>query len=220
MRHWFALLGYELRIAKRYTTDWIINWLFFVLVVSLFPLTLPPESPLLQAIAPGVIWIAALFSLLLNLPRMLQPDYEDGSLVQVLLSQHTLGMFLVSKVFTQWLLGAVPLIGLSPLLALAFQISGAQIWVLTFSLLLGTLIFCLLGAIGAALTVGLRHNTVLLTILILPLCLPVLIFATGAVQNVGLGLSPVAPLGALAAILILAFTVAPWAAAGAIRTAV
>lgn len=212
-----CVIHYELLAAYRYKSDWVNAWLFFILVVSLFPLAVTPDSALLHMMAPGVIWIAALLSMLLSLGNFLRPDYEDGSLAALLLSPHPLPLLILAKTLAHWLISAVPLILIAPILALTLHLSGWEIASLLMALLLGTPVLSLLSAIAMSLTVALRNNTILLTLLILPWCVPVLVFGTGAVMDAGAGVSNVGALALLGAMLVLAVTLAPLAAGAALK---
>ncbi|HVV69272.1 MAG TPA: heme exporter protein CcmB [Gammaproteobacteria bacterium] len=212
-----CVIRYELLSAYRYKADWVNAWLFFILVVSLFPLAVTPDSALLHLIAPGLIWVAALLSMLLSLGNFLRPDYEDGSLAALLLSPHALPLLILAKTTAHWLISALPLILIAPILALTLHLSAWEIVSLLFTLLLGTPVLSLLSAIAMSLTVALRNNTVLLTLLILPWCVPVLVFGTGAVIDAGSGVSNVGALALLGAMLFLAITLAPLAAGAALK---
>jgi len=213
----FQLIKQDLIIAYRRKTDWVNAWLFFILVVSLFPLAVTPDIQLLHAIAPGLIWVAALLAMLLSLGNFLRPDFDDGSLSLLLLSPHSLSWLLLAKMIAFWLASALPLIIITPILAVMLHLSLTETVNLIYTLLLGTPVLCLIGAIAMALTVGLRSQSVLLALLILPLCVPVLVFGSGAVINVGMGLSNHGALALLGAILILAVSLVPIAVAAALR---
>ncbi len=217
--HWvfFQLIKHDLLVAYRRKTDWVNAWLFFIIVVSLFPLAITPDSNLLHTIAPGLIWVAALLAMLLCLSNFLRPDYEDGSLSLLLLSPHPLSLLIFAKILAFWLTSALPLIVVTPVLALMLHLSGVETLSLIYTLLLGTPVLSLVGAVIMALTVGLRSQNMLLALLLLPLCVPVLVFGAGAVINVGLGLSNHGALAMLAAILILTLVLAPFAAQAALR---
>jgi heme exporter protein B len=211
------LIKYDLISAYRRRTDWLNAWLFFVLVVSLFPLAVTPDSNLLHAIAPGLIWVAAMLAMLLSLGNFLKPDYEDGSLALLLLSPHPLSLLLFAKITAFWLVSSLPLIVITPILGLMLHLSWPEIVALIYTLLLGTPVLSLIGAVAMALTVGLPSQNVLLALLILPLCVPVLVFGAGTVINIGMGLSGNGSLALLGAMLILTVTLAPLAAGAALR---
>lgn len=191
--------------------------LFFVMVASLFPLGIGPEAAILKRIAPGIIWTAALLATLLSLEAMFRSDFEDGSLEQLILSPHPLPILVLAKIGAHWLAAGLPLFLLAPLLSVQFGLLGKSLGVLMITLLLGTPALSLVGSVGVALTVGLRGGGLLLALLLLPLYVPILIFATGAVETVERGLDPSAQIYMLGALAVLAFTLAPLATAAALR---
>ena len=215
-----CVLVRDLRIALRRRADTLAALIFFVMVVSLFPLAIGPEAALLRTIAPGVVWVAALLASMLSLVRMFADDYQDGTLEQMLLSAHPLELLVLGKIAAHWLGSGLLLALMSPLLALQFDLSPAATGVLVTSLLLGTPVLSLIGAIGAALTVGLRGAGVLLSLLVLPLCIPVLIFGAGSVQAHNAGLDISGYFSLLGAFLALTLVGAPLAAAAALRIAI
>tara|TARA_B110000977_G_scaffold21170_1_gene25272 strand:- start:1395 stop:2063 length:669 start_codon:yes stop_codon:yes gene_type:complete len=178
----FGVIKRELLIAYRNPADLLNPLIFFVIVISLFPLGISPTEKVLSQIAPGVIWVAALLSTLLSMDILFRSDYDDGSLEQMTLSREPFLFLILGKIVSHWLVTGLPLALLSPLLALMLFMNEAGAWALFFSLLLGTPILSLLGAIGAGLTVGLRKGGLLIAVLILPLFVPVLIIATAMVQ--------------------------------------
>ncbi len=192
--------------------------LFYVIVVTLFPLGVGPDSVLLRALGPGVLWVAALLASLLALPRLFAMDFADGTLEQMALSPYPLPALISGKIAAHWLATGLPLVAASPLLGLQFGLGGDELVVLALGLLLGTPTLSLLGAIGAALTLGLRSGA-LLALLVLPLYVPVLIFGAGAVDAVRTGLGASAQLSLLGAGLLAALVGAPLAAAAAVRIA-
>jgi heme exporter protein B len=194
--------------------------LFFILVVSLFPLGIGPSPQLLATIAPGVIWVAALLATLLSMERLFRSDFEDGALEHLLLSPHSLPLLVLAKVSAHWLVTGLPLLLVSPLLGVLLQLPASAIRALPLTLLLGTPALSLIGAIGVALTVSLRRGGVLLTLLVLPLYVPVLIFGTAAVAAAGAGLPTTGQLALLGALLALALTLAPLATAAGLRIGV
>ena len=207
----------DLKMAIRRRSELLNPLLFFILVVSLFPLGVGPGPQLLQEIAPGVIWVAALLATLLSMERLFRSDFEDGALEQLLLSPHALSLLVLAKVFAHWLVTGLPLILVSPLLGLLLHLPPEGIIALPVTLLVGTPALSLIGAIGVALTVGLRRGGVLLTLLILPLYVPVLIFGTAAVAAAAAGLPIAGQLALLGALLALALTLAPFATAAGLR---
>ena len=212
-----VVLRRDLRVALRRRSDTFSTLIFFVMVVSLFPLGVGPEPQLLRTMAPGVLWVAAMLASMLSLPRLFADDYGDGTLEQLLLSTHSLTLLVLGKTLAHWMGSGLPLVILSPLLALQFDLSASATTVLMLSLLLGTPILSLVGSVGAALTVGLRGSSVLLSLLVLPLTIPVLIFGAGAVEAHTAGLGVTGHFSLLGALLILALMAAPWVAAAALR---
>ena len=212
-----TILQRDLLISNRSMAETLNPLMFFVLVVCLFPLAVSPEAALLHEIGPGIIWVAALLSTLLALDRLFSSDFTDGCLEQFILAPRSLVSVVSAKILAQWLLTSLPLIVMTPVLGLMFHFSLNETGVLMISLLLGTPVLWLIGAIGTALTIGLRGSGVLLALLVLPLTIPVLIFGAGSVVMVSTGVSAGGLLYLLAAILVLAMTLAPIAAAKALR---
>ena len=210
----------ELLLAMRRRSDVATALLFFIIVTSLFPLAIGAEPDLLRAIAPGVIWVAALLSTMLSLARLFAADYADGTLEQMLLAAAPLGVIVAAKSFAHWLVAGLPLVVIAPLLALQYDMDPPLYGVLLFSLLLGTPTLSLVGAIGAALTLGLRGGGILISLLVLPLYVPVLILGAGAVAMADAGLDPSGQLLLLGALLVVAAAFAPWAVASALRIGV
>ena len=210
----------DLLLAARRSSDVLTVVLFFVIVVSLFPLGIGPEPQLLRTVAPGVLWVAALLASMLALNRMFASDHADGTLEQMMLGATPLGIIVAAKVFAHWLVTGLPLVLISPVLALQFDLPRELFGVLVLSLALGTPILSLIGAIGAALTLGLRGAGALLALLVLPLYVPVLVIGAGAAEAAAAGLGGNAQLLLLAAMLIVAAAFAPWATAAALRISV
>ncbi|OED42341.1 heme exporter protein CcmB [Chromatiales bacterium (ex Bugula neritina AB1)] len=213
----YALLKRDLLLALRRRADWLNPLVFFVIVVTLFPLGVGPDNDLLREIAPGVLWVAALLATLLALDGLFRSDYDDGSLEQLLLSPQPLSVLVLAKVLAHWLITGLPLLLLSPLLAVVMQLQVTAIPVLLVSLLIGTLTLSLVGGIGAALTVGLQRGGVLLALLVLPLFIPVLIFGSSSVIAAASGFAVDAQISLLGALLLLALALAPIAIAAALR---
>jgi len=207
----------DLLLALRRPSDVGTALLFFVIVASLFPLGIGAEPNLLRAVAPGVIWVAALLSSMLSLSRLFAADHADGTLEQMLLGAAPLGVVVAAKVLAHWLISGLPLVAIAPLIALQYDLPVQLYGTLALSLLLGTPVLSLIGAIGAALTLGLRGGGVLLALLVLPLYVPVLIMGAGSVDMAAAGLSPQGQLQLLAALLVVAAAFAPWAIAAALR---
>jgi heme exporter protein B len=212
-----TVLRRDLRVSLRRRSDTFSTLIFFVMVVSLFPLGVGPEPQLLRTMAPGVLWVAAILASMLSLPRLFADDHNDGTLEQMLLSTHSLAWLVLGKTLAHWVGSGLPLVLLSPVLALQFDLSASATGVLVLSLLLGTPILSLVGAMGAALTVGLRGASVLLSLLVLPLTIPVLIFGSGAVEAHIAGLGVAGHFSLLGALLIVTLLAAPWTAAAALR---
>ncbi len=207
----------DLKLAWRRRADVLATLFFFVIVVSLFPLGIGPETQLLRLIAPGVVWVAALLASMLSLGRLFANDYDDGTLEQILLTPQPLYLAVLGKVLALWIVSGVPLALMSPVLGLQFGLSRDTLIVLVSSLLLGTPVLALIGSIGAALTLGLRSGGVLISLLVLPLYIPVLIFGAGAVDASIIGASAQGSLSLLGALLVLSLVFAPWATAAALR---
>jgi heme exporter protein B len=212
-----ALLRRDLRLGLRSPAESGTVLLFFVLTAVLFPFGVGPEPQILARIATGIVWVTALLACLLSFDRLFQLDAEDGSLEQIALSPAPLAVMVAAKVLAHWLVTGLPLIVVSPVLAAMLQLPPAGFLVLLLSLALGTPVLSLIGAIGAALTLGARRGGVLLPLLVLPLYIPVLIFGVAAVEAAAAGLSPRPHLLLLAGLLALALPLAPIAAAAAVR---
>jgi heme exporter protein B len=210
----------ELMLAWRRRSDVLSTMFFFVIVVSLFPLSTNPEPQLLRSIAPGVVWVAALLASMLSLGRLFSSDYADGSLEQMLLSPQPLYLIVFGKVLAQWVVSEVPLILIAPVVGTQFALPRASLLVLMVSLLLGTPVLSFIGSIGAALTLGLRGSGVLVALLVLPLYIPVLIFGALAVDASIAGLPTQSHLSLLGALLIVSLVFAPWATAAALRISI
>jgi heme exporter protein B len=210
----------DLLLALRRRSDVATALLFFVIVASLFPLGVGAEPNLLRAIAPGVIWVAALLSSMLSLSRLFAADYADGTLEQMLLGAAPVGVVAAAKALAHWLVSGLPLALIAPVLALQYDLPAALYPVLALSLLLGTPVLSMIGAIGAALTLGVRGGGILLSLLILPLYVPVLILGAGSVDMASAGMGGEGQLLLLAALLVGACTLAPWAIAAALRISI
>ncbi len=211
------VISRDLTLAMRKRADVLTTLIFFVMVVSLFPLAVGSEPDLLRTMAPGVVWVAALLASMLSLERMFSADYLDGTLEQMLLVPQSLSMLVLSKIIAHWMLSGLPLVLIAPVLGLQFDMSGEALLVMVVALLLGTPVLSMIGAVGAALTLGLRGGGVLVSLLVLPLCIPVLIFGTGAVAAVTDGMSAAANLALLGAFFLMSLLFTPWVAAQALR---
>jgi heme exporter protein B len=213
-------LARDLRIAMRSRAELGVQLLFYVVVVTLFPLATNPDRDILALLGPGVLWVAALLASLLSLPRLFASDHNDGTLEQIALSPYPLPALLSGKIAAHWLTSGLPVVLLAPFLGAQYALDPVALRTLTLGLAIGTPILSLLGAIGAALTLGLRGGGSLLALLILPLYIPVLIFGAGAVDTVRAGLDASANLSLLGAGLLLALVGAPFATAAAVRIAI
>jgi heme exporter protein B len=220
MNGFWVVLKRDLMLAMRRKSEVLTGIFFFVVVASLFPLAIGPEIKTLRQIAPGILWVGALLATMLALPRMFEADYRDGSLEHLLLSPHSLWVLVLAKIVAHWLLCGLPLVLLSPLLGLQFDLESNILMTLAISLLLGTPILSLVGAIGAALILGVRGGGVLLSLLILPLYVPVLVFGAGAVEAQISGLGAQAHLSILLAMLAPAAFLSPWACVVALKIAI
>ena len=207
----------DLVLAMRRRADVLTTLIFFVMVVSLFPLGVGPEMDMLRKMAPGVVWVAALLSSMLSLGRMFSADYLDGTLEQMMLVPQSLSMLVLGKIVAHWIVSGLPLVLMAPVLGLQFDMSNEGLWILIAGLMLGTPVLSMIGAVGAALTLGLRGGGVLVSLLVLPLCIPVLIFGTGAVEAVTSGMNVASNVSFLGALFLLALVFTPWVTAQALR---
>ena len=205
LRHW------------RSRQDLINPLVFFIITVSLFPLAVSPEGKILSQIGPGVIWVAALLATLLSLESIYRDDYLDGTLEFLLLQSGSPYKVVIAKIFSHWLTSGLPLIVVSPLLGVMMHLQSESIIAMMLSLLLGTPVLSLLGTVGMGLTVGLRQGGVLLSLLVLPLYIPILIFGASAVTAASMGFSYLAQLSFMAAFLVASITLVPMAAVASIR---
>jgi len=219
MNAMWAIVRRDLLMVMRRKSEVLTALFFFVIVSSLFPLGIGPEPALLRKIAPGVLWVGALLATMLGLQRMFAADHADGTLEQMAISPTSLVWLVVGKVAAHWLVSGLPLVLMAPVLGIQFDLDTGALGVLMLALLLGTPLLSLIGAIGAALTLGVRGGGVLLSLLVLPLYVPALIFGAGAVESHISGLGAGGHLSLLAALLIMAALFAPWAATAALRIA-
>ncbi len=215
-----ALIRRDILIALRERSDLLQPVLFFIIVVSLFPLSVTPDRTLLVQAGPGIIWVAALLATLLALDGIFRPDHEDGTLEQLVLSPHPLSLLVLAKTAAHWMVTGLPLIIVAPLLGLLMQLPSDAIVVMCLALLLGTPALSLIGAVGVGLTVGVRKSGVLLSLVILPLYVPVLIFGSGAVQALMVSIDPLPHLLLLASFSLFSLAVCPLASAAALRISV
>lgn len=219
-RAFFAVIRRDLILALRRRSEMVNPLLFFILVITLFPLGIGARPNLLEAIAPGVIWVSALLAAMLSLDSLFRSDFDDGSLEQILLSPHPASVLVLAKVFAHWLVTGLPLVLVAPLLAMFLGLPSQALTVLLLTLMLGTPVLSLIGAIGVALTVGLRRGGMILSLLVLPLYVPVLIFAGNAVAMASSGLPVDAQISILISILFLALVLAPWPTAAALKMSI
>lgn len=214
-----AVVRRDLLLAMRRRADVLTTLVFFVIVVSLFPLGIGPELNILRAIGPGVLWVAALLAAMLALNRLFAADYADGTLEQMVLTPQPLSVLVLGKVVALWLTTGLPLVVMAPLLGLQYALPTEALYTLVIALALGTPSLGLIGAVGAALTLGARGRGVLVSLLVLPLYVPVLIFGAGAVEAVMSGIDAGGHLSLLGALLLVSLVVAPLAGAAALRIA-
>ncbi|MDD2934666.1 MAG: heme exporter protein CcmB [Methylotenera sp.] len=219
-RAWVTIFKRDILLALRRRSDVATTLFFFLIVASLFPLGIGPEPAVLSSIAPGVLWVAALLAGMLSLTRMFASDFSDGSLEQMLIAPQPLPMLVIAKVLAHWIVCGLPVVLLAPMIGLQYALPNDALLVLVLSLLLGTPALSLIGAIGAALTLGVRGSGLLIALLVLPLYIPVLIFGAGAVAASQHGMSPEAHLSLLAAFSLLSLVLAPFATAAALRISV
>jgi heme exporter protein B len=211
------IIGRDLRLAFRRPSELCNPLVFFLVVTSLFPLSMSPLPSQLRDIAPGVLWVAALLSSLLALEALLKSDAEDGTLEQMLLSGQPVVVLVAAKTLAHWLVGGLPLVILSPLAGLSLGVAPDAMLVTAGGLLMGTLTLSFLGSVGAALTIGVRRSSVLLSLLVLPLAMPLLIFGARATDLAMAGEAVGGPLYLLGAVLVFTATLAPFASAAAVR---
>ena len=217
MQGFAAVVRRDLLLAFKRPGDVLNPLVFFAIVSTLFPLAIGPASEVLTAIGPGVLWVAALLAALLSLNTLFLTDLEDGSLDQIILSPQPLPLLVLGKTATHWLVSGLPLVVVSPLIAITYQLPGASIGVMMVTLALGTVSLSLLGSVGAALTVGLNRGNALLSLLVLPLAMPVLIFGARTVSLAAANDAVAAGIYFLAAYCVLALSFAPFAAAAALK---
>lgn len=213
----FAIIRRDLILAVRLRAEAVNPVFFFILVVTLFPLGVGAETKLLQTMAPGIIWVSALLAAMLSLDSLFRSDFDDGSLEQLLLSPHPLTILVFAKIIAHWLVTGLPLLLIAPLLAVFLGLPEQALGTLLITLVLVTPVLSLIGSIGVALTVGLRRGGMILSLLVLPLYVPVLIFASNAVTMAGNGFAVDAQINILIAILSLAVVLAPLPAAAALK---
>lgn len=216
----FAVVRRDLILAFRRRAEIANPVFFFILVVTLFPLGVGANPKLLQAMAPGVIWVSALLAVMLSLDSLFRSDFDDGSLEQMLLSSHPLTILVLGKIIAHWLVTGLPLLIIAPLLAVFLGLPEQALGTLLITLVLATPVLSLIGSIGVSLTVGLRRGGMILSLLVLPLYVPVLIFASNAVEMAGNGQTVDAQINILIAILFMSVVLAPLPAASALKMSV
>lgn len=219
-RVFFLLILREARLLARRPAELANPLVFFAIVIALFPLAVGPETQMLRTLSPGLIWVAALLAVLLSLENLFRSDFEDGSLEQWVVSPHPLTVLVLAKVFAHWLFSGLTLVLLSPVLAIMLGLPADRVPILLASLLLGTPVLSLLGAVGAALTVGLKRGGILLALLILPLYIPVLILGSGVLQAALQGLPTLGYLLWMASLMMLTITLTPFAIAAGLKISV
>ncbi len=215
-----AIVRRDLVLAMRRRSEIANPVLFFILVITLFPLGIGAQPKLLQAIAPGIIWVSALLATMLSLDSLFRSDFDDGSLEQILLSPYPTSILVLGKITAHWLTTGLPLLVVAPLLAVFLGMPNQSLGILLLTLLLGTPVLSLIGAVGVALTVGLRRGGMILSLLVLPLYVPVLIFASNAVEMASGGLPVTAQVNILISMLLMALVLAPWPTAAALKMSI
>ncbi|MBT6136595.1 MAG: heme exporter protein CcmB [Rhodospirillaceae bacterium] len=217
MSAFWALVGRDLRLALRQGADAVMVLMFFVIVVTLFPLGVGPEPGVLERISSGIVWVAALLAAMLSLDRLFQADYDDGSLDLIVMTPAPLELVVLAKCLAHWLTTGLPILIVSPLLGVLMNMRPDAFWVLLAGMALGTPVLSLVGAVGAALVLGSRRAGVLVALLVLPLTIPILIFGVGAVEAAVGGYGARPHLLLLGAVLLFALPLCPWATAAALR---
>jgi heme exporter protein B len=220
VKTWLIVLMHELKALKRRAREYLQTLLFFILIVVIFPLGIGSDSAVLQALAPGIVWVAALLACLLSLDVLFAADFATGFVDKLLLSRQSLTLLLLAKITAHWLVTGLPLVVIAPLLGILLQLSGTAEWVLTLSLLLGTPILSLIGSVGIALTLGIKQSGLLLPLLVLPLFIPVLVIGASSVVAANQGLPFSGQLWFLSGLLLLSLLTVPPVAAMALRIGV
>lgn len=219
-RVWCSVFTRDIRLAFRQRTDIVNPLLFFLMVITLFPLGVGPEPNLLARMAPGIIWVAALLATMLGLDKMFRDDYQDGTLEQLILSPFPLSLSVSAKVAAHWVTTGLPLVLMTPIFALMMNLESQSLVATLLTLLIGTPLLSLIGAIGAGLTVSLQKGGLLLSLLVLPLYIPVLIFATSAIDTASMSVAYTGQLAILGAFLIVAIILAPIAVSSALKVSI
>lgn len=219
MSAFFALVGRDIRIALRQLSDTLMVIVFFIIAAALFPFGVGPEPNLLARMAPGILWVTALLAAMLSFDRLFQNDFEDGTLELLVIAPQPVWMTALAKILAHWLTTGLPLLVASPVIGIMLNLGPDGYGVLMAAMALGTAIISLVGALGAALTLGSRRSGVLLSLLVLPLVIPVLIFGAGAVEAVIGGFPAAQQLLVLGGLLLACLVVCPWGCAVALRMA-
>jgi len=219
MNAFIAILRRDLKVAMNRKVEVLSGLFFYLVVATLFPLSIGSDLDILRRIAPGILWVGALLSSMLTLGRLFEADWQDGSLEQLLITPNNLSLLVLAKILSHWMLCGLPLVVLAPVLGLMFDLPSEYVIVLMGTLLIGTPVLSCLGAIASALTLGLRGGGVLISLLVLPLFVPVLVFGSGAVESLSAGLGVQAYFSILMAMLVPALFFSPWACAAALRVA-
>ncbi len=218
MSIFFALMKRDLQIAYRRRSEYVISFMFLIIIISIFALaTRGHDAKILSTIGPGILWSSALLATLLSLEQLFRQDYDDGTLEQIIVSQHPTALMVLAKLIVHWLVTGLPLILLFPVLALMVSVPDKVYWVLFITLLIGTPILSFVGAIGLALTVGLSRGGLMLAILLIPLYIPTFLFGLGAVAKAADGLDYMPNIMMLLGIFILWFSLAPILTATALK---
>ena len=215
-----AIIRRDLSLVMRQGSDAFVILIFFIVTVTLFPLGVSPDALILQNLASGIVWVGDLLAAMLSLDRLFQTDYDDGSLELLVLSPYPLEIVVLCKCFVHWLTTGLPIMAISPVLALMLNIKTGAFLYLVTSMALGTPIISLLGAVGAALVFGSRRSGVLIALLIIPLTIPILLFGVGAIQAATEGYSASSPLMFLGALLLFSIALCPWVIASSLRQVV
>ena len=215
-----AIIRRDLSLVMRQGSDAFVVLIFFVVTVTLFPLGVSPDPLILQNLASGIVWVSALLAAMLSLDRLFQTDYDDGSLELLVLSPYPLELVVLCKCLVHWLTTGLPIMVISPVLALMLNIKTGDFFYLISSMALGTPIISLLGAVGAALVLGSRRSGVLIALLIIPLTIPILLFGVAAIQAATEGYSASSPLMFLGALLLFSIALCPWVIASSLRQVV
>ena len=215
-----AIIRRDLSLVMRQGSDAFVVLIFFVVTVTLFPLGVGPDPLILQNLASGIVWVSALLAAMLSLDRLFQTDYDDGSLELLVLSPYPLELVVLCKCLVHWLTTGLPIMVISPVLALMLNIKTGDFFYLISSMALGTPIISLLGAVGAALVLGSRRSGVLIALLIIPLTIPILLFGVAAIQAATEGYSASSPLMFLGALLLFSIALCPWVIASSLRQVV